>query len=57
LTTGFDYDFSAIQNEKNELFSAYKDMFEVAVSRGESLWDIAIIYLPWLEKILVNNTL
>ncbi|THH17329.1 hypothetical protein EW146_g3445 [Bondarzewia mesenterica] len=34
---GFDYQFNAIQNESNELFCAYKDMFEVAISQGQSL--------------------
>ena len=53
---GFDYSFSAIQNGSNELFNAYKDMFEVAVSRGETLWDIFIVYFPWLERILVSDT-
>ncbi|KAH8119398.1 cytochrome-450 hydroxylase [Phellopilus nigrolimitatus] len=52
---GFDYNFSAIQHEKNELFMAYKDMFEIAVSRGGGLWDIAVIYFPWLERIFPNE--
>ena len=51
---GFDYNFSAIQHETNELFQAYKDMFEVAVSRGGNLWDLAIVYFPWLEWIYVR---
>lgn len=51
---GFDYNFSAIQHERNDLFLAYKDMFEIAVSRGGGLWDIAIIYMPWLESIFVR---
>lgn len=29
-------------------------MFEVAVSRGGGFWDIAIIYMPWLESIFVG---
>ncbi|THH05278.1 hypothetical protein EW145_g4912 [Phellinidium pouzarii] len=52
---GFDYNFSAIQNEENELFLAYKDMFEIAISRGGGLWDIAIIYFPWLERLFPNE--
>lgn len=28
-------------------------MFEIAVSSGASLWDIAIVYVPWLEQIFV----
>ncbi|EJD02970.1 cytochrome-450 hydroxylase [Fomitiporia mediterranea MF3/22] len=52
---GFDYSFSAIQHETNELFMAYKDMFEIAVSRGETLLDIAIVYFPWLEEYFPNE--
>lgn len=52
---GFDYNFSAIQHEQNDLFLAYKDMFEIAVSRGGGLWDIVIIYFPWLESIFVST--
>ncbi|KAI5123946.1 hypothetical protein M0805_006360 [Coniferiporia weirii] len=52
---GFDYDFSAIQHEENELFLAYKEMFEIAVSRGGGLWDIAIVYFPWLEWLFPNE--
>lgn len=54
-SVGFDYNFSAIQHEENELFLAYKDMFEIAVSSGTSLWDIFIIYAPWLERIFVRH--
>ena len=54
MYTGFDYNFSAIQNESNELFQAYKEMFEVAVSQSTGIKDILIIYFPWLEKLLVG---
>ncbi|KAI0051240.1 cytochrome-450 hydroxylase [Auriscalpium vulgare] len=43
---GFDYQFNAIQNESNELFLAYKEMFEVAVSQAQSLKAMFSIYLP-----------
>lgn len=36
---------------------AYKDMFEVAISQGGGLWDIAIVYFPWLESIFVRLSL
>ena len=52
---GFDYNFSAIQHETNELFQAYKDMFEIAVSRGGNLLDLAIVYFPWLERLYVSG--
>ncbi|KAL5523770.1 hypothetical protein ACEPAG_7943 [Sanghuangporus baumii] len=52
---GFNYDFSAIQNEENKLFLAYRNMFEIVVSRGETLWDIVCIYFPWLELLFPNE--
>lgn len=52
---GFDYRFNAIQSESNDLFLAFKDMFEIAVSQSGGLWDIIIIYLPWLEWIFPNE--
>ncbi|TDL26273.1 cytochrome P450 [Rickenella mellea] len=48
---GFDYNFSAIQNESNELFLAYKEMFEVAVSQAVGFKELVIIYFPWIERI------
>ncbi|ETW80421.1 cytochrome P450 monooxygenase 43 [Heterobasidion irregulare TC 32-1] len=52
---GFDYQFNAIQNESNELFCAYKDMFEVAISQGQSIKSIASIYLPIISRILPDK--
>ncbi|KAH9922942.1 cytochrome P450 [Fomitopsis serialis] len=53
-SAGFDYQFNAIQNETNELFSAYKEMFEVAVSQQSgALWGLAVIYLPILETLFL----
>lgn len=52
---GFDYQFNAIQNETNELFNAYKEMFEVAVSQQSgALRSLAIIYFPILESLFVS---
>lgn len=56
-TTGFDYEFNAIQNEDNELLRAYVDMFEVAISRQSGgLRSNLILYFPFLEKFLVSLT-
>ena len=52
---GFDYNFSAIHDETNELLLAFKDMFEIAVSQGTGLWDIVIVYLPFLERVFVSS--
>ncbi|KAI0642921.1 cytochrome-450 hydroxylase [Trametes meyenii] len=49
---GFDYSFNAIQDQSNELFMAYKDMFEIAISQQKGgLWDLAAMYFPILNRI------
>ncbi|KAH9485345.1 Cytochrome P450 monooxygenase 215 [Psilocybe cubensis] len=53
---GFDYDFNAIENESNELFSAYKEMFEVAVSQGNPFRTIFSIYAPFLSSLFPDST-
>ncbi|KAM6502337.1 Cytochrome P450 [Amanita muscaria] len=45
---GFEYDFNAIHDETNELFSAYKEMFEVSISQARMLRSLVGIYLPWI---------
>jgi cytochrome P450 len=51
---GFDYDFDATNNEGgNELFRAYKEMFEVAISQNPGLRQIVGIYLPWIDQLFV----
>ncbi|KAA1472890.1 cytochrome P450 [Dentipellis sp. KUC8613] len=53
---GFDYQFNAIHNEDNELFCAYKDMFEVAVSQGQSMIKSVLgIYFPIINKIFPDE--
>ncbi|KAI0693851.1 cytochrome-450 hydroxylase [Cerioporus squamosus] len=48
---GFDYEFNAIHDESNELFMAYKEMFEIAVSQqGGGFWELAIVYAPILDR-------
>ncbi|KAI0754478.1 cytochrome-450 hydroxylase [Daedaleopsis nitida] len=48
---GFDYQFNAIHDESNELFLAYKEMFEIAVSQqGGGLWELVILYFPFLDR-------
>ncbi|KZV74388.1 cytochrome P450 [Peniophora sp. CONT] len=48
---GFDYHFNAIQHEKDELFVAYRDMFEIGVAqsqRSRSLIKVIFPFLNWL---------
>ena len=50
---GFGYEFNAICDESNEVYLAYKEMFEIAVSQGSDLKSILGIYIPWIWKVLV----
>jgi cytochrome P450 len=54
LHLGFDYNFNAIQDETNELFVAYKEMFEVAISQGSIGRTVFNIYLPYLSALFVS---
>lgn len=54
LSSGFDYHFNAIQNENNELFAAYKNMFEMAISQSQSLRQAIITYFPIYEHFFVR---
>lgn len=54
---GFDYQFNAIQDESNELFCAYKEMFEVAISQGQGLRITASIFFPILDTIWVGRVI
>lgn len=58
MCLGFDYEFSAIQNEDNELLKAYVEMFEVAVSQQSGGWRSTLgLYSPLLDKIFVSDYL
>lgn len=54
---GFDYNFNAIQDETNELFCAYREMFEVAISQGRLFRTMMDIYLPFLSPYFPDNTM
>ncbi|KAI6033190.1 cytochrome P450 [Pisolithus orientalis] len=47
---GFEYHFNAIQNESDELFHAYKEMFEIAVSQSDGLRTVIGIYIPLINE-------
>jgi hypothetical protein len=38
----------------NELFLAYKDMFEIAISQNQGLRTLLGIYLPWINIFFVS---
>ncbi|KAF8894149.1 cytochrome P450 [Infundibulicybe gibba] len=54
---GFDYDFRAIQDESNELFAAYKEMFEVAISQGRLVRTVIGIYMPYLNALFPDRVM
>ncbi len=54
FSRGFDYSFNAIENEHNELFSAYKEMFEVAVSQSHPFKTMFRIYMPFISSLFVR---
>ncbi|PPQ98909.1 hypothetical protein CVT24_003540 [Panaeolus cyanescens] len=51
---GFEYDFHALEDESEEVYSAYRRMFSI-VDKGMGLWDVLELYLPWLRKIFVTD--
>ncbi|KAJ7430855.1 cytochrome P450 [Mycena galericulata] len=53
---GFDYSFNSIQDETNELFLAYRDMFEVAISQGTPFRTLLSIYLPRVNQLFPDAT-
>jgi hypothetical protein len=56
LHTGFDYSFNAVHDETNELFVAYKDMFEVAISQGRPYRTLLLVYFPFISNLFVSAT-
>jgi hypothetical protein len=57
LSSGFDYHFNAIQNEDNEMFKAYKDMFEFAVSQPGILKSAIYTCAPLFNRLFVRFVL
>ncbi|KAJ7594780.1 cytochrome-450 hydroxylase [Mycena floridula] len=53
---GFDYEFNSIRDETNELFCAYREMFEVAISQGNMLGTMISLYAPILDTIFPSKT-
>ncbi|KAF9778030.1 cytochrome P450 [Thelephora terrestris] len=44
---GFDYDFNSIKNDTNELFCAYREMFELSISQNQNVMrQLLSIYFP-----------
>ncbi|OCH87337.1 cytochrome P450 [Obba rivulosa] len=55
-SAGFDYEFNAIENETNELFNAYKEMFEIAISQQNGgIRDFLSIYFPLIDVLFPDK--
>ncbi|KAF8622374.1 hypothetical protein AX15_007102 [Amanita polypyramis BW_CC] len=52
---GFDYDFHAIQEDTNELFSAYKEMFEISISQTRMIRTLIGTYFPWVTALFPDK--
>lgn len=52
--SGFGYAFQAIQDESNEVYLAYRDMFEIAISQNRNWKTVAGIYFPLIHSLLVS---
>lgn len=50
---GFDYEFSSLQDESEEVYLAYRRMFAVA-DTSPQLRGLLQIYFPFIESILVS---
>jgi hypothetical protein len=50
---GFDYDFHSLQDETEEVYGAYRRMFNIA-DKGLGLREILELYFPILRKIWVR---
>ena len=50
---GFDYHFRSLEDESEEVYHAYRRMFNVA-DKGPSLKGLLRIYFPFIETLLVS---
>jgi hypothetical protein len=50
---GFDYSFQALKHESEEVYLAYRTMFNV-VNKGPDMKKIIEIFFPIVEKLLVS---
>jgi hypothetical protein len=54
--TGFDYHFRALQCESEEVYLAYRNMFNLA-DKDPGFRGLVKLYFPIIEKILVSDTI
>ncbi|EIW86404.1 cytochrome P450 [Coniophora puteana RWD-64-598 SS2] len=51
---GFDYHFHSLQDETEDVYLAYRRMFDIA-DKAPGLKGLIQLYIPWLEKILPDE--
>ena len=52
----FNYEFNSIEDDTNELFCAYKEMFELAVSQNKNpMRQLLGIYFPIINVVFVSK--
>ena len=55
-TSGFDYNFNSIEDDTDELFRAYREMFELAVSQQHNtMRQLLGIYFPTINVLFVSE--
>ncbi|KAN0091195.1 cytochrome P450 [Tylopilus felleus] len=52
---GFDYHFDAIHNETDELFCAYKDLFELFLAHNSSIRMLLALYFPIVDVLFPDK--
>lgn len=50
---GFDYHFHSLEDETEDVYLAYRRMFDAA-EKGNGMYDLVRIYFPLIEKIMVR---
>ncbi|KAG8961220.1 hypothetical protein FRC03_005650 [Tulasnella sp. 419] len=53
--TGFSYSFNAVRDETNEVYRAYRDIFQIGVTVGFTLRSMIEIWIPWLQHVFPNK--
>jgi hypothetical protein len=52
---GFDYQFHSLDDESEEVYLAYRKMFDAA-DRGPSFKALLQLYFPWVQKLCVSRS-
>ncbi|KAF8319579.1 cytochrome-450 hydroxylase [Cantharellus anzutake] len=48
---GFGYEFNAIEEENEAVYLAYKVMFDETVNQGQSMFNLASMYFPFIRRV------